>query len=122
MIDVKIERTDVNLELLDAQLRTVGGESFHGLSADRVGVTLHLSDATPANLQKALERIVRQHDATQMTPQQEARAARQTQIEQGRTHAPLDKTRYTDSPALIQALAEKIAWLEQEMRDLRGVS
>jgi hypothetical protein len=122
MIELKIERIDVNVELLDAQLRAVGADQFYGLSLQSGAVILYLSDTTPSNVQNTLSRLTRQHDATQLTPQQEARAIRQRQIEQGRTRQPLDEKQYDSSPALIQALAAKIAWLEQEVRDLRGVS
>jgi hypothetical protein len=121
MIELKIERVDVNVELLDAQLRALGDNLFYGLSIQRNSVILYLNDAASSDLQKTLAHAARQHDSTQMTPQQEAHAARQSQIEQGRTQTPLDAARYADSPTLIQALAAKIAWLEQEMRDLRGL-
>jgi hypothetical protein len=122
MIEMKIERADVNVELLDAQLRAAAGEHFYGLSLQRGAVLLYLSDAISPDTQQTLGRIARQHDATQVTPKQQAEAERKIALEQGRTRVPIDEKQYEGSPALIQALAAKIAWLEQEIRDLRGVS
>lgn len=121
MIEMKIERTDINVELLDSQLRAAGGADFYGLSLQRGGVILYVSDAISAEAQRTLGSIARQHDATQVTPQQQAQAERKVVLEQGRTRAPIDEKQYEGSPALMQALAAKIAWLEQEVRDLRGV-
>lgn len=121
MIEMKIDRIDVNVELLDAQLRAAAGEHFYGLSLQSGGVTLYVSDTISPDVQKTLGHLARQHDATQMTPQQEAYTARQTKLAQGRARQPLDEKEYEASPPVIQALAAKIAWLEQELRDLRGV-
>ena len=121
MIELKIERIDVNIELLDAQLRAVAAEMFYGLSLQQGSVVLYLNESASSDLQKTLGRIVRQHDASELTPQQEAQAVRQTRLAQGRTRSPLDEKQYEGSPAIIQALAAKIAWLEQEIRDLRNV-
>lgn len=121
MLELWIERPDINVELLDAQLRAIGAGSFYGLSAQRGGVILYMNDSTPVDLQKSLARVAQQHDAAQMTPKQEAQAARQSRLEEERTNLPLDEKHYEGSPALIKAMAAKIAWLEQEVRDLRGV-
>jgi len=74
MIDLKIERDDVNVELLDAQLRSIGGDLFYGLSAQRGGLILYVSENASDTLRKQIMQAARQHDATQMTPEQQALA------------------------------------------------
>src|SRR4051794_29312726 len=85
MLDLKIERDDVNVELLDAQLRAIGGDLFYGLSAQRGGITLYISESVPDDIRKKLMQAARQHDATQMTPEQQAALERQAVITQERS-------------------------------------
>jgi hypothetical protein len=121
MRDVWIERSDVNIELLDAQLRAAGRDLFYGFSAQRGGVTLYMSDDITTEQRGQLLEIARAHDATQLTPQQQADLVRDKVLEQGRADEVLDMTQYAASTPEIQALAQKIVWLEQELRDLRGI-
>lgn len=121
MLEIWIERADVNVELLDSQLRSVGSDLFYGFSAQQGGITLYMSNDVSSDLREQLEQMARDHDATQLTPQQQAAIARQEMLAQGRAAAPLDLADYAASSVEIQALASKIAWLEQEMRDLRGL-
>ncbi len=53
---------------------------------------------------------------------QAAEAERQRQLEQKRADnaQPLEPDDYAGESALIQVLARKIAWLEQEIAELRG--
>jgi hypothetical protein len=122
MLEFRIDRSDVNVELLDAQLRAAGGALVYGLSAQRGGVTIYVNEAMPPELRKQLEQIARTHDATQMTPEQKALTERHAMLEQGRTDVPLSVDDFKASDPASQALARKIAWLEQEIRDLRGLS
>lgn len=121
MIELWIERADVNVDLLDAQLREVSEEGFYGLSTGRGGVTLYISDTLDTEQRQQLIDIARAHDATALTPQQQAALARYEMLEQGRADEALDMAAYAQSSVEIHTLAQKIAWLEQELRDLRGI-
>lgn len=116
-----IERREVNVELLDAQLREVGKDSFYGLSTGRGGVTLYVSEEIEDKAREALMEIARAHDATRLTPQQQEAHDRQRMLEWSRADAALDLSAYVESSPEIHALAHKVAWLEQELRDLRGM-
>jgi hypothetical protein len=122
MIEVWIDRSDVNIELLDAQLRAVGGDLVYGVSTQRGGVMVYISEAMSEKMRKQLAQIVRTHDSTQMTPQQEIAAERYTLLQEARSDAPLSTEDFNGADTLTRALAKKIAWLEQEIRELRGLS
>ncbi len=121
MIELKVERNDVNVELLDAQLRAIGGDAFYGLSVQRGGITLCVSETASDTVQKQLMQAARQHDAAQVTDQQKAETERADILLERRKEPLLNPEEYVTSDALLRALADKVAWLEQEVRDLRGL-
>lgn len=127
MTDILIERS-ANIEALEAELRADLGALVKGVSAGPYGVILHLAaDAAPHAIQQA-RAIAAAHDPAILTPGQQAAQTRQQTITQGRRdHAqPLNPADYipgtaTPQAELIRTLAARIAWLEAELRDLRGL-
>jgi hypothetical protein len=122
MQDITIAQKPVNIEALDADLRAALGSTVAGISTGPYGVEVHLSDdATPTQLNQARS-IVQAHDATKLSAQQQAEVQREAQLEQARQDnaTSLNVSDYSGQNALIQKLAQKIAWLEQEIADLRG--
>ena len=121
MQNITIERWDVNIAALDAELRAALGELVSGISTGPYGVQVHLSDdVTPASIQQARQ-IITSHDPKILTPKQQARQQRQQKLSQARQNntAEIDLSNYSGQSSDIQALAQKIAWLEQEIHDLR---
>jgi hypothetical protein len=125
MLDITIQKNAVNIEALDADLRTALGEVVSGLSLSHEGVTVHLIDkATPMHIDQARS-IVLAHDPTVLTPAQQAALLRRQKLEQSRREqaaSELDQTPYIGKDPLLIALAGKIAWLEREIADLRSNS
>jgi hypothetical protein len=122
MQSISIDRTAVNVEALDADLRAALGVLTSGISVGRGQVIVHLLDtATPAQINQA-RAVVQAHDPARLTPEQQTRAARRARLEQSRQDygaAELDLTAFTGQSALVRLLAQKIAWLEQEINTLR---
>lgn len=123
MPDIFFERTQVNLEALDAALRTSLSEKVFGVSARRGMVIVHLdSTATPDDIAQ-VRTLVNNHNPALLTPQQQADQQRRQQLQQARIDnaTPLDPTDYSGEPNLIRDLAAKIAWLEQEINTLNNL-
>jgi hypothetical protein len=102
MKSVIVERGAVNVEALDAALRAALGAATTGYSISGGNVIVHLLDSATA---------------------QQENQARIQKLNQARTNYgvnPLDVATYTAQPALIQQLAQKISWLEQEIAALQG--
>ena len=72
MINLAIEKADVNAAKLDADLKSALGAAFIGLSHDGRLVTVHLADKATLQQQAEAERIVETHDAAALTPAQQA--------------------------------------------------
>ena len=119
---------EVNREALDQTLSTALGAVYAGFAERKSGqdvlVTVNLSDAaTRADIEQ-LDTLMAAHDPAQLTEEQQAEQQRQQRLEtlrEARGEA-LDPDDYSDQDAEIQTLAQKLAWLEQEVIDLRGGS
>ena len=123
MIDLPIERTEINSDALDAELRSALAEKVIGISANGQIVVVHLDDsATEADLIQA-ESLVLAHDPAQLTPRQQTIQTRRDQLELDRDAniTPLNLDDYLLQLPLIRRLAQKIAWLEREIRDIRDL-
>lgn len=122
MIDIVIDRSVINPEALDAELRAALGDKASGISARRGQVVVHLTDEASNADQDQARSIVLNHDPAVLTPHQAAEQARRTQLTQARqlNALPLDVAAYDGESALIQALAERIARLELEIAQLGG--
>jgi hypothetical protein len=121
MQHITIQRETVNIEALDAQLRDALGEVVHGISTGPKGVTAHLNDTATANDLAQAESIVTAHDPSVLTADQQNEIARQHQLAASRDAnvEPIDPAIAKDQDAVIRLLVQKVAWLEQEIADLR---
>ena len=122
MQTITIARNDINDEALDAEVRAAFGTLTSGISTGPYGVMVHLDDrATPAQIAQA-QTLVENHDPAVLTSEQEAEQQRQQRLASLRTSRgeALDPANYSGEAAPIQTLADKLAWLEQEVLDLRG--
>ncbi len=122
MKDIRFDNIPaVNVEALDASLRTaLGGEAL-GISYDGQTLTLHLSDQAAPNRVGQARRLAQEHDPSQLTPRQQAEIQRRAKLEQSRRDisADLDVSVYAGKDALLEQLAKRVAWLEQEVIALR---
>jgi len=120
MMSFEMEMTDVNVEVLDADLRNAL-PSAAGIRWDGREVTVYLADdATPAQVMQA-RRIAEQHDPQRLSATQQEAARRQERMASLREQNAvlLDEAEYTEAPGNIQALARRVVWLEQEILALR---
>jgi hypothetical protein len=117
----------LNREALNHQLAQAFGPLYAGFAdrETRAGfvVTINLtSEAAPADLDR-LNQLMAQYDPTVLTPAQQAQKQREQKLAEARRDykgGELNPADYAGENALIQALARKLAWLEQEIADLRG--
>lgn len=123
MYVIEVERGEVNIALLEAQLRTLAGSDYMGLSTRPGVVTAYLTKDTSPALFDALRTAMQTHDATQLTPEQAKAIVEKTKLEAARAASTeaLNLADYAGQDAPVQQLAAKVAWLEREIRDLRGI-
>jgi hypothetical protein len=123
MITITIQRGAVNIEALDAEVRAALGALTSGIGITLNGVQVYLVDtATPAQIAQA-RALLQAHDPARQTPAQQAAAARKAKLDglrQDVGNNDLDLTPYNGQAAVIRVLAQKIAWLEQEIAALRA--
>ncbi len=122
MKDITIERSIVNIDALDADLRAALGDITTGFSAGGGRVVVHLLDSATPQQETLARQIVLAHDPTRLTQQQQQEAERRSKLDQARQDygaAEIDLTMYDTQEPIIQQLAQKIAWLEREIADLR---
>lgn len=122
MKNIVHERKAVNPEALDAELRAALGAALIGISAGPNGVLVHLQDDVTAQQVTTAQQLVAAHDPSRLSPRQQAEQERQQQLAALRSAkgAALNPTDYGSKDTLVQVLAQKLAWLEQEVLDLRG--
>lgn len=123
MIDVIITQAEINSDGLDAELRSALAEKMIGVSANGETVTVHLEDRATQADQLQVAAIVTAHNAAQLTPRQQEIETRRDQLELDRVAnvVPLNVDDYLLQLPIIRNLAQKIAWLEREIRDLRDL-
>lgn len=124
MQNLEIVQASVNSAVLESELRTGLGDKFVGFSTGRGMVVVHLTDSVTEDDLALTQSIVTDHDATELTPRQIRQQTRQQAIQTARSQftQPLDATDYSGESADIQALVNRVIWLEQEIRDLRGLN
>ncbi|HLV36014.1 MAG TPA: hypothetical protein VKY59_12900 [Spirillospora sp.] len=116
----------LNREALNAQLAAALGAVYGGFAdretRDGFVVTVNLTDAaTQADIDQ-LNALMANYDPQQLTPEQAARRQLEQKLAAARRDyqgVELDPADFAGESALIQSLARKIAWLEQEVADLR---
>lgn len=122
MQNLTFTQREINAELLSAELQAALSSMTSGVSSGPYGVIVHLNDNATAEQIAQARAIVENHDPAVLTPRQEAEQQRQQKLAEMRSSisADLDPADYDGENALIQALAERIAWLEQEVIALGG--
>lgn len=122
MFDLVVQKQNVNIPALSETCQAKLGDAISGVSQADGQITVHFFDEPSAEQRAQAEQIVLAHDPAVLTPVQRERANRQKQLEQLRQQAaellPLEA--FADQPALIRTLAQKVALLELELRDLQG--
>jgi hypothetical protein len=119
MNDIVVQKASINPEALDADLRTALGAAVSGISYNGGKVVVHMDDsATPTQVQQA-QQIVGSHDANRLTAAQQAAVTRQEALAQLRETADAITLKPADFSGAQQGLAQKVMWLEQEVRELR---
>lgn len=123
MKTLTIYRQNINVPALDAALRSGLGSQYGGLSTYPDAVLVYLGDETPFAQEQQAEQIVIDHDPSILTAGQQAELDQQQALAQFRANNPtaLNLSAYDGTAAEVQTLAAKIAWLEREIRDLRGL-
>jgi len=125
MKTLALELAAANITALDHDLRAALAGHFFGLTFDGKQVTLVLDDAVTNNEIKQAQNIVATHDPARLTPDQQAEIVQAAKLDQARKDyaaAELDLSVYQGKDALLQTLAEKVAWLEREINALRKSS
>lgn len=123
MADIVIDRTNINFEALDAEIRTALGNITSGISVGGGKVVVHLAANATQQQMNQVRAIVQAHNPAQLTPGQQAEIQRRQRLNQARQDygsTPLDLTVYGSVDANMRRLAQKIYWLEQEIAELRG--
>lgn len=90
METITFERESINFDGLFAELKTVFGELVAAISAGRGQVAVHLTAAPTPEQEMQLREVVREHNPANLTPEQQAAAAR-------RTHAADTRARFANS-------------------------
>lgn len=123
MQNIIVKRQTVNLEALDETIRAALGDVVTGVSSRPGAVVVHLIDAATTTQANQAQQIVLNHDASELTAEQTAEAQRRQHLETAReaNRSNLDAEGIsTADVTTLKQVARKVAWLEQEIRDLRG--
>jgi hypothetical protein len=118
-----IERHGANIQALDETLRSQLGEDYLGLSTTPGEVRLHLREAASDHVLETARVIVHRHDPAHLSVMQQAELERQQKLFSLRAdnQAPLPADDPQQHERLMSEIAAKVRWLEQEIRDLRGI-
>jgi hypothetical protein len=114
MDEIVFDRTGFNPELLSQELFDALGESLSGVSWDDQIIRIHLLTMGTPEVIRAIDMARAAHDPSLLTREQQ----KQGQLDS-------DRASFADSidpvTATLAELAERLAWLEREIRDLRGL-
>jgi len=114
MDEIVFDRTGFNPELLSQELFDALGESLSGVSWDDQIIRIHLLTTGTPDVIRAIDMARTAHDPSQLTREQQ----KQAQLD-------ADRSTFSDAidpvTATLPELAERLAWLEREIRDLRGL-
>jgi hypothetical protein len=123
MKEIIVPKSPINTSVLDAELRSNLGADYLGLSTRLGDVIVFLEDSASGEVVQEAEAIVLAHDANTLSAEQEAELARQEALATARNAHPLslDLDDFEASAQDVQTLAGYLAWLELEIRDLRGL-
>ena len=118
---VIVLRQAVNIEALHEELLAIAGVDFFGLSTQPGHVIAHLEARTDSTTIEQVRSAIINHDAMQLSASQQAEQTRQQNLQTLRSanNNAIDVDDYLLQIPLIQELAAKIAWLEQEIIDVQ---
>jgi len=119
MQSISIDRTSVNIELLDSELKSELPNLVVGTSTGPNKVVVHLDDNASKEDIALATQIVKDHDETLLTDAQYDKQELDAVIQ-------ADRDLYSDviidaKAVTLEQLAERVKWLENEIRDLRGL-
>lgn len=123
MKSFEVERQQTNVQALDSDIREALGATFLGLSTQEGKVILHFAeDVSGTQMKLARDKAVL-HDPDILSASQEAELARQQNIvtSRERMKTSLDVAEFASETSMVKTLVERVAWLEAEVRDLRGL-
>lgn len=112
----------VNLVALDESCRRELGDAFVGISMGNGAVTVYLrEDADKPSLTRT-RNLLADHHPEQLTTEQAKRAEASQQLAVWRKayETPLTVADYPTDDQTLQTLIARLAWLEAEVRALRG--
>jgi hypothetical protein len=118
-----IQREGTNIQALDEMLRGQLGAEYLGLSTTPGEVRVHFVETAADQTLERARVITRNHDPAQLSPSQQAEVQRQQRLKllRASNQAPLPEADSQSIEMLAKELAAKVRWLEQEIRDLRGI-
>lgn len=121
---LEVQRESVNLEQLTDEIQgVIAPDDLVGLSARPGRVVIHLRESVKPEQIAQVRTLAAAHDSTQLSARQQAAIQRQVRLRLMRqTHtSPSDPAIYATETPLIRQMAQRLAWLEEEIRDLRGL-
>lgn len=123
MKEIIVPKNPINTSVLDAELRSNLEADYLGLSTLLGDVIVFLEDSASGEAVQEAEALVLAHDASFLSVEQQAELARQQALVTARSaHTEsLDLDAFEASAQDVQTLASYLAWLELEIRDLRGL-
>ena len=115
-------RKPINQLALHEQLNEVLGDRYVGFSYDHRELFIYLmNDATQAD-QQLTERLINSHNPAVKSLAEDVREAREERLQATRRNQTpeLDLAQYGNEAETVRELAEKVYWLELEIRTLTG--
>lgn len=112
----------INQIALHEQLDDAIGSTYMGFSINRRNLIIFLGNDVTSEERTEATTIIRNHDVTVKSRAEVKQAMRKARLDNTRRNqAPeLDLAVYGDEPNTVRELAEKIYWLELEIRTLTG--
>lgn len=120
MIEERFSPKSVNFQALDTELRSSLGAAYKALMVSDSMIRVFLNESV---VRSTVQRILEAHDPAKLTAEQQAEAAATAALATARAEhsAQLDLTAFAGEAAAVQQLAAHLAWLELEIRSLRGL-
>lgn len=114
---IYIESRPLNVPLLHAELQFALSDKFVGIATSD-GIRIHMTDDTTNEDEAQVHVIVQNHDETELTNEQNYKRQQQETINQGRAFYAI---RIDSGDITLKELAERVAWLEEEVRQSQGI-
>lgn len=121
--ELAFEAQPVNVELLHEEMAIELGDGFAGISTGRDELRVIFNRPLRKKEPERVQQVLDEHDPEKMSERQVREKYRQENLAlfRGRyRNTTLDIKSYSDHTAKIQELVERVAWLEMEIRELRG--